>query len=481
MIISLGAKPLAQGIAYRVFKKYAAIVDRCSFSVTARLLSHPLLLGRFERVEPMSTWDWLLSVTNGRRRRMLVKAWKAMIERGEFAPGFTQISPFLKTECLPWFGIKDGRPECEACQLVPRLIQAPDDETHIIAGPWLKPCTHALKEVWGPDNWIFYASAPPEKLDGWLRSISGCASFYWSDYSAYDLTWSDDAWDMVEGFYRKVMPHAPVDFWTVLGIWRRPQGKAKSRKEDIKVWYKAETMNASGRDDTALANALLNGLAISMSFAAALAGTTISQVTARDIMRASKLVRIAIVGDDSLVGCDFDVRPLAASIEAGLKTFGLVVKAECSTNLWDVTFLGGMPYPAGGNLYWGPTIGRRLYKAYWQAENVGHLPAWTKGVAQQMLLSEHVPILYDIAERVVSLLPGQALTTVKPDENKPYQCRTVRTARWDSSTVEWLCRRYSGMAPSFVYQDLLNIKAIGRLPAVLHSDVFLVCVAQDEL
>lgn len=479
-VTSLGSRPLAEAIAYRVFKAYPAVLDDRAFETATRLMPHPVLLGEFPEVEPWDTWTWLTSMKNGRRRKILIRAWRCLQDRGQRHAMFEMISPFVKTENLPWFKIIDGLPVPEATAYVARLIQAPHDETHIIAGPFLKPLTQALKARWDYKNWIFYASTTPEKLDMWLRGNATAASYFWSDYSAFDATWSKPAWDMVERFYHSVYPDAPADFWDVLRIWRRPTGKVKVRKDDVQLWYASEEANASGRDDTALANALLNGLALALSFAAALAGVPVRDLTVEQVVNARSLVSIAIVGDDSLVACNFHVADYAGAVERNLQSFGLVVKAEHSTNLWDVTFLGCMPYQTRSGLYWGPTIGRRMYKAFWQADPIGHLPAWTKGVALQLSLCACVPVLSDIANRVVHLLERHTGVS-SYDEDKPHYSRSEKTAGWDDTTVEWLCRRYPGMTPGMVSRDVEVVGRIERLPAVMHSEVVSLCISVDDL
>lgn len=478
-VTSLGLRPLAEAVAYRVFKAYPAIIDHGSFVNTTKLMLNPELLGDFPEVVAWDTWTWLKSITNGRRRKILIRTDHLFRERGQRHAMFEHIGSFVKTENLALIKLLRGclTPEAE---YVARLIQAPHDETHLIAGPYLKPLTQALKQRWHSGNWIFYASATPEKLDAWLRRNQHSTSFFWSDYSAFDATWSNDAWDMIERFYRIVYPSASKDFWEVLKIWRSPSGRVRLRKEDALLWYLCEVCNASGRDDTALANALLNGLALAMSFAAALARKPVSQVDRVDLARASESVRIAIVGDDSLCCCDFEVSEYAQAIQENLETFGLCVKAEQSRNLWDVTFLGSMPYQTRSGLFWGPTIGRRMFKAFWQSDPVGHLPSWTKGVAMQLALNTHVPILSDIASKVVELLARHTGTPTF-DENKPHAMRTCATAPWDDLTVEWMCRRYEGLTPPMFERDRCVVGAIERLPAVIHSEVCLACVVQDDL
>jgi len=481
-ITSLGVKPCAEAVKYRVFKAFPALVDNGAFDAVDDLYLTPWLLGGFPDVVPMHAWEWIKSMQVSRRRKALVRAAAQRLARGEPHPHIGSVSPFVKTENLPWFGIVDGVPDVDACTYVARLIQAPHDETHLIAGPWLKRLTKALKVHWSADNWIFYASAAPEVLDGWLRRNSSSVSYFWSDYSAFDATWSRRAWMTIEGIYRKLMPDAPEEFWAVLDMWRCPKGRALFRREGAKLTYESEAMMLSGRDDTACANAMLNGLAISLSFAAALAGKSVRDVTRADLNRASECVRIAVVGDDSLVCCDFEVGPYAEAVVTGIRSFGLIAKAGVSNRLCDVTFLGCMPYMTRSGLFWGPTIGRRLYKAFWQVDHSAPLPAWTHGVAQQLSMWRCVPVLCDLGRRVCDLLSGQAITRQSADEEHLHHYRDKATADWDDLTVQWLADRYGGGVNMMsVARDVQRIGDIRRLPCVMHSEVFAVCIGQDEL
>lgn len=480
-VTSLGVKPLTEAIKYRVFKAYCSELKLSSYDNAVRLRDCRWLLGHMNPVAPMTIEEWMKSVKVSRRRKALEKAWRALCDRdGVHHHEYRIIKPFVKTECLPWFAIFCDFPDVARMSYVARLIQAPHDETHLVAGPYLKPLTHALKKHWNSSNWIFYASAAPEVLDQWLRDICPCESFFWSDYSAFDATWTDSAWDMVEGFYRRIYPEADPEFWEVLKIWRYPEADVRCRKEGARVKYQSEAMMLSGRDDTALANAILNGIVLSISFAAAIAGKDVSQVTEEDLQHAASMVRIAVVGDDSLVGCSFDVTPMRSQIEQGIRHFGLVVKAMSSKNLYDVTFLGCMPYLTSEGFFWGPTIGRRLYKAFWQVDHVNHLPSWTKGVAMQMAMNRCVPFLCELGERVLQLLERHA-GQLSVDREKLCTGRESPTAHWDSLTVAWLGLRYPGLTPQMLANDLAVLSKVNRLPAVMHSEVFLRCVADDEL
>lgn len=478
-VSSTGVRVLSEAILYRVFKKYPAIIRNGSFENAKRLMFCHSILGQLGDVYPMKRWDWIRSM-KGRRRRVLIRADKLLEERGELSPLVDLTSPFGKTENLPYFTVKGGNIYGGVVEYVPRLIQAPHDETHLVAGPYLKELTHAVKSVFHHENWLFYASVAPEKLDLWLRSIEHHGSYFWSDYSAFDATWSKQSWDMIETIYRRVLKDTTPEFWRILDIWRTPHGKVRCRKDECTVEYQSDEANASGRDDTAVANALFNAIALAFSVTAALFDVPVENVGEQHLIAASQQVRIAVVGDDSLVAFRGDCRPISDQIQSNLETFGLNVKANSSLNLWDVTFLGCMPYPAGGELFWGPTIGRRMYKAFWKADRVGHLTSWARGVAQQLSMNQHVPFLCEVGERVFQLTCGHPITDLS-DQDKPWTGRTLPTRRWDQSTVEWLSRRYPDFSAPMLGRDLKALSGVNRLPCVMHSEVFTVCVMADEL
>jgi hypothetical protein len=196
----------------------------------------------------MEVREWIASMSISRRRKMLTKALAEWEARGKHHPDFELISPFVKKELLAYFGRdkKSGSINGGKVRYIPRLIQAPHDETHLIAGPYLKPLVKTLKLAWNEKFWIFYASVGPQQLNAWLASIAKCKSFFWSDYTAFDSTFSEHTWKMIEGFYRHIYPNAEMDFWKVLDIWRRPKGRAFVRKQRAVVEYTADVAIARG-------------------------------------------------------------------------------------------------------------------------------------------------------------------------------------------------------------------------------------------
>lgn len=469
-VSSRGLRVLCEAVQFRVFGVTGASVRTGVFSRAFGLRSafFRSFLGR--EAEPMRVWDWILSMPS-RRRKELIRVFKAYEARG-FEPSkrYGEIKAFVKTEKLPFFATNAQGDEysSEHCEYVARLIQAPHDETHLDAGRYLKPLVGRLKDDWSYDNWLFYASVNPTKLDKWLNRHKSAASWFWADYSSFDATYTPEAWSLIEALYAQVYPDAEPEFWRALEAWRSPHGSILLRKDDAWVKYTAPVCNASGRDDTALANALFNGIALACSIAAAYFGVDLLDLEAKHIVAIRDIVAIAVVGDDSLVALSVDVDPLKPMVLRNLQSFGLKVKAETSHDLVDVTFLASMPYPVGDQFFWGPTLGRRLYKAFWQEQPVGNLPAWTLGVAKQLMLYRHVPLLYDIAMRIVALLPGGKVTDFQFDPNRPWDGRDSATTIYGQETIEWLARRYAskGLTAGQIRSDIASVQGISRLPVM---------------
>jgi len=482
-ISSVGPRPLYEAIVYRIFKKLTGRKppQQSSFDVCNANLDF-LLPHFFDPIEVMPIWDWLHSITVSRRRHILIREYYKYITHGR-GRDFDRISAFVKTENLPYFSPMGELPSVADVTYVARLIQAPHDHTHIIAGPYLKPLTKRLKTTWGTANWVMYGSRKPEELDQWLNErMVPCESYFWADYSAFDATHSKQSWSMIEAIYEKLYPKNQdnVDFWDVLDIWRAPRGKCQVRREMVTISYKAPICNASGRDDTALANALFNGLALTVSIAAALTYKSPDLVTIDDLLYAESLSAISVVGDDSIVGFRFDAEALFPEIVASLQTFGLMVKSGGSKNIYDITYLGQMPYRVAGRWLWGPTLGRRMYKAYWQVDRSGHPVAWTKGVAQQMALSRHVPIMYDCAVKILSLLPKQPATPIPHDENKPWTARVDETPLYDDETIKYLAMRYE-CPVQLPLSDIEEVRAITKIPVLRYGPFIRWCLARDDL
>jgi hypothetical protein len=138
-----------------------------------------------------------------------------------------------------------------------------------------------------------------------------------------------------------------------------------------------------------------------------------------------------------------------------------------------------MPYRAGGRWLWGPTLGRRLYKAFWQLDATGHPVAWLNGVARQLSLFRHVPLLSEMAQKILELLSGHKERKVEAEEYKPWTMRTEVAPEWDEETLYVLNVRY-GITRDMVDRDLSLIAKVERLPCVLWLECFRMAILMDD-
>lgn len=440
--------------------------------------------------EPMEVWDWWLTMP-AHRRRALSQAIKDY-ERTGWKKGYGNFSAFVKTELLPAFA-KDRGYIVPLTEMSDRLIQAPHNVAHVVAGPILKPYVQRLKQCWteDEDSFIFYASCKPERLQRWLRILDdGPGFFFWMDFSMFDRTHSADSWKFMESLYGW---HGEI-FAAVMKAWRAPKGTCGP------FTYCAPVMNASGRDDTALANGVLNGFATYLSVTAAWFRISLREVTVDHVRAMRAIFRLGVCGDDSLaklplVSAERQAQ-LRADISSNLAEFGFEAKICSSTEVMDVVFLGMRPYRTRSGLLWGRTIGRAAYKMGWciKAEE-RDVMAWVTGVADAVVHTcSHVPVLYDMARRICQLREGAKRTEQRVDENKPWQEVTGGGVPYDDLTLEGVAQAYSRCSsPGFeasaermvTVKDLWDligrIRAIERIPCVLDHWVLQHMVAFDEL
>lgn len=441
----------------------------------------PLILGDL-RSRRMTDADWLQSMPT-QRRRALERAQENYRLRG-WSEGYGTFSAFVKTELLPGFSKKGelGPLDC----MTDRLIQGPADETHVIAGPWLKPLLGSLKAQWSCSNPVFYGSAGPESLHKFLqlKLVGGEKMYFWCDYSMYDNTHSPQSWDFLENIYRRAGIE-DADFWRVMEIWRSPRGRLGAFK------YLARVMNASGRDDTALANAILNGIAMVLALTAAWYRIPLCDVQGFHVSSFFPILGLSVCGDDtvgSMPPVPVERRPeFSAAVKAALAEFGFEGKFFVSDRLTDAVYLGCRPYPAGGNWYWGKTIGRATYKMGWSQLKGGRdLMAHITGVADMhVLCSRHVPVLFDLAERIVQLRQGAKRTPPTLDPNKPWEWTYRSGVPYDDSTISAVCEIYSVggavVTPGDVWSLIHAIRAVERLPCVLDHWLWKHMVVVDDL
>lgn len=403
--------------------------------------------------EKMPIDAWIASMP-ARRKRALERAYQEYINDGGLTEKDLTFSAFVKQELLASykkFDWADAKPLAES---IARMIMAPKDKAHIVAGPVIKPKLERLKAHWDKDNWLFYGATTPEKLQAWLdSSVTGCEDgdvfAFWCDYSMFDCTHSRESMRLVESFYSEM--RTDPEFARLINAWRAPKGKMGE------IDYQADIMLASGRDDTSLMNAILNGLVMGLSVAAAVAGVRLEDLQKEHLRYAEAYVRISICGDDTLgflpKSLWGDRARIMREIERNISRFGLVTKLDCTNYLGSVVYLGMRPYnvptPTGRRWLWGRTVGRAAFKFGWMLDlSKGDAAAWATGVADSVVRTQpYVPILSDLARRTLKLREGARRTPVAVDENKPWTHWTVlqetRDLTYDRQTLHCLVKSYS--------------------------------------
>jgi hypothetical protein len=414
--------------------------------------------------EPMLTSDgdiqpWLDSMPSD-RRPALQRAWDIYRESG-WSEKHADFQAFLKLELIPAFQKRVGSVVdlFDLEKTTDRLIQAPHDVTHVIAGPWLKPYLGWLKDQWGPDDHIFYGGTTPDKLLAWLQDCtSSPRTIFWSDYSMFDSSHCEESWALIEQLYARAIRECP-DLQKVLDAWRCPSGKCGQN-----LRYRAPSMNASGRDDTALANALLNGFAMYLSLTSAWYQVPVCDVRTEHLISMREILRLSVCGDDAL-----GFLPPMSKLEqmafrermlSNFRQFGLSAKFFMSEHFEDAVYLGHRPLPydtpAGVKWYWTRTLGRCLYKLGFQPEIKGDPTAYFAGICDMhQQISAHVPVLSDLTRAWLELNPGVKRSVVKIDPHKPWLLMASGSPdTYSHITVQALARAYTVSAEKGLRDDL---------------------------
>ncbi len=447
----------------------------------------PLLLPDF-RASEMPFDEWLDSMRSSRKAAL--RRGKERLDRTGWLKNFECFTSFVKTELSPGFAKWKG----DLVRLeedLERPINGPSEESHCIAGPKVKPYINLLKERWNCDFPIFYGSTKPEYLHKWLQElVKENRQFFWCDFSRYDRTHSDATWDFVESFYPKDDPM----FLKVLQAWRRPRGRIGPMK------FQAPTVNASGRDDTALANALLNGFATYLSACSAWLKIRLHDLTPEDVQQCMTVIKLSVCGDDSLgylPSCSEErMQQFREMFNQNIEQFGFIAKLCTSSDVGQAVYLGMRPYPTSKGWFWGKTIGRATYKLGWvMLENGRDVMAHITGIAEMhRLCSRHVPVLSDIAEQILALRSGAKRTPVYLDPEKPWEWTYASGVEYDEATLEMVAQVYSrrdtpgnpcDWERDVTVQDVKDlikeIKAVERLPCVIDHWLWKHMVYADDL
>lgn len=446
----------------------------------------PLLMPGFQAPNPPLTVEEWLSFMPGRRKTALTKAAERYSLSG-WKASYGCLKSFIKTEKLAGYKAPEMIP---IDAMIDRLIQSPADEAHVIAGPFMRPLVLRLKDVWGLESPIFYASRKPKELQAWLdqRLADGAFTAFAVDYSMFDNSHSRASWGFMEALYRDCGSDLVPDLLKVLKEWRTPHGYMTGDGYCFK--YQADVMNCTGRDDTSLANGVLNGMCIFLSATAAYYKVDPSELTEWHLR--SSPIRVAVSGDDSL-GFMPVIPPaehvaFKASLSGNIGVFGFDADGDkiiiVDNNPLELVFLGMRPYPVGGRWLWGRTIGRALFKFGWKVGPVfGDLAAWFAGECTAICENQlHVPILSDFCAAYLRSRVGCKVRRVVADEYRPWtDLSGMATLPYDASTIRAVSSLYS-VTPEQVLDCIgQGVRTIENgCPCVLSHPVLERCVTVDE-
>lgn len=310
----------------------------------------------------------------------------------------------------------------------PRVICNPSPISQVIMGPYMRVATKHLHEILSLDNCgTYFGGLSPGEGNLWAQKIfdsnfkvkivgkNGAVHgvdhvVIENDFSKFDSTYSEQAFWFVREVYK--LWGLPMDnplFQHVLDCWQQPKGKFRSGTK-----VSSPTINASGRADTALMNALINYFVQLTAYVENFYGKSFNDVTHDELDGFMDQFRIAVLGDDSLT---------VTKYFEGMETFVSDVIAEFGFEARDMkthrdprraVFLGNRLYPvlADGvkTNAWGPTIGRRLFKLGTSSDIQPNPMSWLLQISEATLtMASFVPILGTIARSMYSFATSRTM------------------------------------------------------------------------
>jgi len=305
----------------------------------------------------------------------------------------------------------DCGPACELCANA-RGIMVPTLRSHRWLGRHLRPLTKLVHQLFGARYpWYYCAGSTPGELNAWFNGLPLANViddvlqlptehpldgphelirwlrqhhrvdkyvFVNSDFSGFDQSHSKSSMAFVRrllitlGWPTRLdhpnhIPECPFLEDSIRAAWDKPKGFTSTG-----VRFSAATINASGRDDTALLNAVNNlfvqGAAWLRAAASQGAGMTwadLEKMSDAEWEAIFSQYRLIVLGDDSMACVPEGWKSYSTLVNQYIGGFGFETKTDCQTDLTSCVFLGQRPWPTTRGLRMAPTLGRRLYKMQW--------------------------------------------------------------------------------------------------------------------
>jgi len=337
----------------------------------------------------------------------------------------------------------------------PRSIANSGPQAHVVTGVWCRPLTHAFKAACGPKSPLFYASADPDTqnlfLDQVFRpvrvaigevaqasvhnaSMTNCKQISagltatvsetvapvadaldlqeWhvleSDFTSMDSSYSKGAFSFLAELYSVLgMPIGKHDRRSLLKqVWHKLGNVTVSGSIGFGQFYRRHIgpVNASGRDDTAINNFVVNAWMFMVGVIQFAGYTHPKDVDVAVVAAIVAKFHSAFVGDDMITFChkSLDHVSLSTHLESASNQGGFEMKMLVKSDPCRAVFLGLQPYQVVElidgepwlRMVWGKQVGRCIGKIGWQRVPSVDRFAWLKGIAWATLISDgHVPVL----------------------------------------------------------------------------------------
>lgn len=364
-----------------------------------------------------------------------VKYWKAVLE--DIEVGKITFSIFLKRELQPHGCFYNGR----RLPSNPRIIFDPPAITQVYAGPILRRTTHLLHQILSLDNNLtYFGGLKPDEANLWIRryvdnnfnlllegNTNELIRAIENDFSKMDSCYGPLCFAFVYKCYRYWgLPMDNAYFKRILKQWETPKGRFRSGTR-----VRAPSMNASGRADTALMNALINAFVQYSAYIQCKYSKPLNQITPLENLAFSKRFACGLLGDDSITIVE-EMPDMGNIVSKRIADYGFEARDMKTWNHGEhFVFLGQRLYPVKlgkeSTICWGPTIGRRLYRFGHSSDQQPDPYRWLKcNMYAADLTYGFVPILGDIARRTLQLLDHITVTEFEltTHMNEQYKFKT---------------------------------------------------------
>jgi hypothetical protein len=275
----------------------------------------------------------------------------------------------------------------------PRLIQGVPAEANVLLSPWVYAFSEYVKEVWGLEHPVTYASGMDAiRLGRWMVGRQDSVLFE-NDFTRFDRSIGVEALSFETYVYKR---HGlKGDALKVMEAQLSTAGRTAHGIE-----YHVEGTRKSGDPNTSCGNSLLNGLVNLYAM---------GKATGRDVMNVHpKEYGSCIVGGDDGV---FQPNGLVDEniFESVISSLGFQPKL-LKTSWPEVSFYSARWVPVEGGFVLTPKLGRLLSKFGWSLNPQANPKGWLRGVVQgHYALFYHIAFMRELFTYLLSVTKGPSI------------------------------------------------------------------------